>query len=77
MGVYAFRRATLARYAALEPTPLEVREGLEQLRLLEHGVRIRVVAAAMTHVGVDVPSDCEVVARLLRERLQDHGVLRV
>lgn len=42
IGVYAYRRAALAAYAALAPTPLEGLEGLEQLRFLEHGVRVRV-----------------------------------
>lgn len=42
VGLYAFRRDFLRTYAALTPTPLEEREGLEQLRALEHGHRIRV-----------------------------------
>lgn len=43
IGVYAYRRAALADYAALSPTPLEALEGLEQLRFLEHGRAVRVV----------------------------------
>ncbi len=43
LGVYAYRPAALAAYAALEPTPLELCEGLEQLRFLESGVPIRLV----------------------------------
>lgn len=46
IGVYAYRRAALAAYAALPPTPLELLEGLEQLRFLEHGHRVRVVEVA-------------------------------
>lgn len=42
VGLYAFRRDFLRMYADLAPTPLEEREGLEQLRALEHGYRIRV-----------------------------------
>jgi 3-deoxy-manno-octulosonate cytidylyltransferase (CMP-KDO synthetase) len=43
IGVYAYRRAALEAYAALPPTPLELLEGLEQLRFVERGVAVRVV----------------------------------
>ncbi|MCW5719039.1 MAG: 3-deoxy-manno-octulosonate cytidylyltransferase [Bauldia sp.] len=43
VGLYAFRPEALAAYAAMEPTPLERLEGLEQLRFLEHGRSIRTV----------------------------------
>jgi 3-deoxy-manno-octulosonate cytidylyltransferase (CMP-KDO synthetase) len=42
LGLYAFRRDFLSQYASLHPTPLEQCEALEQLRVLEHGYRIRV-----------------------------------
>jgi 3-deoxy-manno-octulosonate cytidylyltransferase (CMP-KDO synthetase) len=42
LGLYAFRRDFLAKYAKLTPTPLEYCEGLEQLRVLEHGYSITV-----------------------------------
>jgi 3-deoxy-manno-octulosonate cytidylyltransferase (CMP-KDO synthetase) len=46
IGVYAYRRAALETYAALPPTPLELLEGLEQLRFVEHGHAVRVVEVA-------------------------------
>lgn len=46
IGVYAYTRAALEGYAALPPTPLELLEGLEQLRFIEHGRRVRVVEVA-------------------------------
>lgn len=46
IGVYAYTRAALLAYAALPPTPLEQLEGLEQLRFIEHGKRVRVVEVA-------------------------------
>jgi 3-deoxy-manno-octulosonate cytidylyltransferase (CMP-KDO synthetase) len=46
IGVYAYRRAALEAYAALSPTPLELLEGLEQLRFVEHGQAVRVVEVA-------------------------------
>ena len=43
IGLYAYRRSALLVLAALEPTPLERAEALEQLRALEHGIRIKAV----------------------------------
>lgn len=68
VGLYAFRRAFLLEYAGWERTPLERAEGLEQLRALEHGVRIRVVETPYKAIGVDTPEDLERVERILRER---------
>ena len=59
VGIYAFRRAALLRFASLAPTPLEQAEGLEQLRALENGMRIGVVTIAAGPVGVDTPADLE------------------
>ncbi len=68
VGIYAFRRAVLERFLALARTPLEQTEGLEQLRLLEHGVPIRVLPVAAAPVGVDTPADLEEVRRRWRSR---------
>lgn len=57
VGVYAYRREFLERFARLEPTPLERTESLEQLRALEHGVRIRVVDVAAAPAGIDTAED--------------------
>jgi 3-deoxy-manno-octulosonate cytidylyltransferase (CMP-KDO synthetase) len=65
VGIYAYRRATLLVLASLEPTPLEHAESLEQLRALEHGIRIRAVETAYDSIGVDTPEDLEQVRRLL------------
>jgi len=46
IGVYAYTRAALHAYATLSPTPLELLEGLEQLRFIEHGRPVRVVEVA-------------------------------
>jgi 3-deoxy-manno-octulosonate cytidylyltransferase (CMP-KDO synthetase) len=65
IGLYAYRRSALMVLAALEPTPLERAEGLEQLRALEHGIRIKIVETAYESVEVDTPEDLEQVRRLL------------
>src|SRR4029077_19282710 len=51
VGIYVFRHAFLQRYARLAPTPLEQTERLEQLRALEHGVRIRVLQTPHGSLG--------------------------
>jgi 3-deoxy-manno-octulosonate cytidylyltransferase (CMP-KDO synthetase) len=65
IGIYAFRRAALARFVTLPPTLLELRERLEQLRALEDGMRIDVAQAASAPFGVDTPADLERARRLL------------
>ena len=63
VGIYAFRRTVLERFLALERTPLEQAEGLEQLRLLENGVPLGVLEIDAAPVGVDTPADLEEVRR--------------
>jgi 3-deoxy-manno-octulosonate cytidylyltransferase (CMP-KDO synthetase) len=65
MGLYVYRRETLLRLAALPPTPLEERERLEQLRALEHGIRIRVVITEHESFGVDTPADLARVRKMM------------
>ena len=57
IGLYAFRRAALARFVALPASPLENREKLEQLRALEAGMRIAVARVDHAPFGVDTPAD--------------------
>lgn len=59
VGVYAYRRAALARFVALPASPLERREGLEQLRALEAGMRIACARVDEAPFGVDTPADLE------------------
>ena len=65
IGLYAYRRAALERFVALPPSPLELRERLEQLRALEAGMRIDIALVDVVPLGVDTPDD---LARA-RERL--------
>jgi 3-deoxy-manno-octulosonate cytidylyltransferase (CMP-KDO synthetase) len=57
IGIYAYRRAALARFVALPPSPLEIREKLEQLRALEAGLRIGAARVPAAPFGVDTPED--------------------
>jgi 3-deoxy-manno-octulosonate cytidylyltransferase (CMP-KDO synthetase) len=59
LGLYAFSRDTLLRFPSFEPTPLEQAERLEQLRALEHGVRIRVALVERPVLEINTPEDLE------------------
>ncbi len=65
VGLYAYRRSFLLELARWAPTPLELSEGLEQLRVLEHGRRMQVVEVAGAHPGVDTPADLARVEQFL------------
>ncbi len=65
VGLYVYRRECLLRLARLEPTALERSEALEQLRALEHGIRIKALETAYDSIGVDTPADLERVRRLI------------
>lgn len=68
IGLYAYRRAALARFVALPPSPLEQREKLEQLRALEAGMRIDVAIVDSVPLGVDTPEDLETARAALKRR---------
>jgi 3-deoxy-manno-octulosonate cytidylyltransferase (CMP-KDO synthetase) len=59
IGIYAYTRAALERFATLRPSPLERRERLEQLRALENGMTIGVRLVDTVPFGVDTPADLE------------------
>jgi 3-deoxy-manno-octulosonate cytidylyltransferase (CMP-KDO synthetase) len=65
LGIYAYRRDFLTEFAALPPSALEVREGLEQLRAIEHGhaIRVGIVPAAWAAKGIDTAEDFAAFAR--------------
>jgi 3-deoxy-manno-octulosonate cytidylyltransferase (CMP-KDO synthetase) len=65
IGLYAYRRTTVLRLAALAPTAIETTEMLEQLRALEHGIRIKVVPTELDSIGVDTDADVARVRALL------------
>ncbi len=69
IGIYAYRRAALERFVKLAPSPLELRERLEQLRALEAGMRIDVELVDTVPLGVDTPEDLERARGMLTGRL--------
>ncbi len=73
VGLYVYRKDTLIRLAELAPTRLEEVESLEQLRWIEHGLRIRCLETKCADQGfsgfsVDTPEDLARAESMLRER---------
>lgn len=66
-GLYVYRRDVLLAFAAWPQTDLEQLESLEQLRALEHGVRIKAIKASSSSIGVDTIDDLERVRRIVEE----------
>ena len=68
VGIYAFRRQTLLRFAELGPSPLEHTEGLEQLRALENGIAIGVALLHISgHLSVDSSKELEAARKEFEE----------
>jgi 3-deoxy-manno-octulosonate cytidylyltransferase (CMP-KDO synthetase) len=65
VGLYVYTRECLLRLSSLAPTELERSEALEQLRALEHGIRIKALETTHDSIGVDTPDDLERVRRLV------------
>jgi 3-deoxy-D-manno-octulosonate cytidylyltransferase len=66
IGVYAFRKQTLLRFATLSETPLEKAEKLENLRMLEHGMKIRMVLTDYSGIGIDTEDDLNKARQMIQ-----------
>lgn len=73
VGLYGFRSDFLRTLTNLEPTPLERREGLEQLRALENGYRIYVSVTSHSTIGVDTPEELTAAEAAIRKRMRRSG----
>ena len=67
LGLYAYRKGALTRFAGLPPSPLESAERLEQLRLLENGIDIYVEHTIFATIGVDTEEDLLAAEQVLRQ----------
>jgi 3-deoxy-manno-octulosonate cytidylyltransferase (CMP-KDO synthetase) len=74
IGLYAYRRKALQRFVGLTPSPLEMREKLEQLRALEAGMRIDAVVVDDVPLGVDTPHDLDRAREIIAARASDPKV---
>lgn len=68
LGVYAYHRSFLIRFAQLKHTPLEKCEKLEQLRALEHGIKIKVVNVSKSSLSIDTEEDLKAACQLIETR---------
>jgi 3-deoxy-manno-octulosonate cytidylyltransferase (CMP-KDO synthetase) len=73
LGIYAYRKAALERFAELPPSPLEQAERLEQLRLLENGISLYVADAPRDTIGVDTEEDLLRAEAVLKGREERSG----
>lgn len=69
IGLYCFRRPFLLQYPQIRPSPLQLQEDLEQLKLLENGWKIKVAIVDEKIIGIDVPEDLI----KLEERIKRHA----
>ncbi len=67
IGIYAYTKDFLLTFKGLKASPLEEAESLEQLRVLEHGYRIKVIETKHTTVGVDTKEDLKKVIKILKK----------
>ena len=67
IGLYAYRRSCLEQFVNWPPSSLEKMEGLEQLRAMEHGVRILALDAPADTVAVDTPEDLKRVEMIMKK----------
>jgi 3-deoxy-manno-octulosonate cytidylyltransferase (CMP-KDO synthetase) len=76
IGIYAYTKQSLLKFSRLEPTALELIEGLEQLRALEHGIPIHVVETQWQGemLSVDTPEDLARVRQIVALSAKEQGM---
>ncbi len=65
VAIIPFKRDFLIKYSALKPTPHEIIESVDMLRLLEHGYKIKMAVTNFSTSGVDTPADLQRVEKLM------------
>lgn len=71
--VIPFRRDFLISYTKMEPTPLEIIESIDMMRVLEHGLKVRMVSTKYNTHAVDTPSDLEKVRQLMKNAIPEQA----
>ncbi len=69
---HPFSKGFLIKYIILEPTPLEIAESLDMMRVLEHGLKVKIVPATHNTHAVDTLDDLKTVERLMQ--MGTHGI---
>jgi len=70
IGLYVYRKNTLLRFTSLKPSDLEQIEKLEQLRMLENNIRIKVVETEYESISVDTPKDLELARKYFNKYIK-------
>ena len=65
--IIPFRRNFLLEYTNMSPTPLEIAESIDMLRILEHGMKVRLVPSKYNTIAVDTETDLQTVEKLLAD----------
>jgi len=65
--IIPFKRDFLLEYTDMEPTPLEIAESIDMMRILEHGLKVRMVPTLHSSFSVDTPNDLERVEKLMAD----------
>lgn len=65
--VIPFRRDFLLEYNQMEPTPLEIIESVDMMRIIENGLKVKMVPTDFKTKAVDTPEDLKVVIEMMRE----------
>lgn len=66
--IIPFRREFLLEYTRMEPTPLEIAESVDMMRILEHGLKVRMVPTQHDTQAVDTPGDLDKVEQLMQQK---------
>jgi len=74
--IIPFRREMLLQYTNLAPTPLEIAESVDMMRLLEHGFQVRMIETDVNSYAVDTPSDLKRVESIMQNDLLTKQYLR-
>lgn len=65
IGIYGYTQKALSEITTLKPSPLELAEGLEQLRWIENGYKIKVKITDFESIAIDVPNDLKKLTKFL------------
>ncbi len=65
VGIYAYKKEFLLKFAAMEQTELELGEGIEPLRAMQRGYKIRLKETEYTSIGVDLPEHVAQVEKII------------
>ncbi len=68
VGIYGYRRDALLLFHSWKQPDIELREGIEPLRAMYHGCKVRVAETAYSSIGVDYPEHIAKVEQFIRER---------